>query len=57
MVGDDLAQDVLGPLRCGIAAIWFNWKRAPVPLDLAAPVIERLADLPGLIDAGAPPGV
>jgi putative hydrolase of the HAD superfamily len=57
MVGDDLEQDVLGPLRCGVAAIWFNWKRAPVPLDLAAPVIERLADLPGLIDAGAPPGV
>jgi FMN phosphatase YigB (HAD superfamily) len=27
MIGDSLEQDVLGPMRAGIRAIWFNWKQ------------------------------
>jgi putative hydrolase of the HAD superfamily len=50
MVGDSLEQDVLGPLRCGIAAVWFNWKRAPIPPEPELHVIDRLADLPDLVD-------
>ncbi len=51
MIGDDLAQDVLAPRRAGIAAVWFNWKKAPVPVDADLAVIERLAELPALIAA------
>jgi putative hydrolase of the HAD superfamily len=50
MVGDSLEQDVLGPLRCGIAAVWFNWKRAPIPPEPELHAIERLAELPALVD-------
>jgi hypothetical protein len=50
MIGDDLAQDVWGPRRCGIAAIWFNRRGAQVPPGLDAPVIETLAQLPGVIE-------
>ena len=49
MVGDDLEQDVLAPRRCGIAAIWFNWKQAPGHPGPDVPIIHRLADLPALI--------
>jgi putative hydrolase of the HAD superfamily len=49
MVGDDLIEDVLAPRRSGLAAVWFNWKRAPAPPDLAVSVIERLSDLPAAI--------
>src|SRR5207245_1505284 len=30
VVGDSLEQDVLGPMRCGLRAIWFNRKRQAV---------------------------
>ncbi len=50
MIGDDLVQDVEGPRACGISAIWFNWKRAPGPPGLDVPVIERLADLPAILE-------
>src|SRR5262249_20790038 len=49
MIGDDLAQDVLAPLASGLAAVWFNWKRAPVPPGLDVPIIERLSELPVLL--------
>lgn len=50
MIGDSLEQDVLGPQRAGIAAIWFNWKAQPVPAECKVPVIRGLAELPPLID-------
>lgn len=50
MIGDDLAQDVKGPRACGIAAIWFNWKRAPGLAGPDVPVIERLSELPALLE-------
>jgi len=49
MIGDDLEQDVLAPRRSGIAAVWFNWRRAPGHPGPDVPVIHRLADLPALI--------
>jgi FMN phosphatase YigB (HAD superfamily) len=49
MIGDDLAQDVQAPRRCGLRAIWFNWKRAPGDPGEDVPVIERLAEVPPLI--------
>jgi putative hydrolase of the HAD superfamily len=49
MIGDDLEQDVLAPRRAGIAAVWFNWKRAPHPPDIDVPTIMRLDALPPLI--------
>jgi HAD superfamily hydrolase (TIGR01509 family) len=52
MIGDDVEQDVRAPRDSGIAAIWFNRTRAPVPADLGAPVVERLDQLPALIASG-----
>lgn len=45
MVGDDLAEDVHGPRRSGIDAVWLTREAAP-PGVVA---IERLAELPALI--------
>lgn len=56
MIGDDLAQDVLAPRRCGIDSVWFNWKKAEPegPSDVTA--IANLTDLPALLEgAGARP--
>jgi len=39
MVGDSLEQDVLGPQRFGIPAIWFN------PNGLVAPPVRMIRDL------------
>jgi len=49
VIGDSLEQDVLGPMKCGIQAIWFGWKdrTASVPRDCR--VIHRLSDLPALL--------
>jgi len=49
MVGDDLDNDVLAPRRAGIASVWLNWKRAPTPLGVVVPTIERLDLLPSLL--------
>jgi putative hydrolase of the HAD superfamily len=60
MVGDDLENDVLAPRRAGLTAVWLNWKRAPLPANLALPAldgigappaIERLDQLPPLLAA------
>ncbi len=56
MIGDDLTHDVLAPRRHGIAAVWFNWKKAPVPDAAEFAIIDRLADLPALVDAGGRAG-
>jgi HAD superfamily hydrolase (TIGR01509 family) len=49
MIGDDLENDVLAPQRCGVAAIWFNWKRAPTPPRLTVTMIDRLEELLALL--------
>jgi HAD superfamily hydrolase (TIGR01509 family) len=49
MIGDDLDNDVLAPRRAGLAALWLNWKRAPVPAGVDVPMIERLDQLPALL--------
>jgi FMN phosphatase YigB (HAD superfamily) len=47
MIGDDLENDVLVPRRAGIASVWLNHGRAPVPAGVLA--IERLDELPALL--------
>jgi len=49
MVGDDLAEDVLAPRRCGIRSVWFNWKRVAAPAGLELAVIESLRELLPLV--------
>jgi putative hydrolase of the HAD superfamily len=49
MIGDSLGPDVLAPLRSGIAAVWFNWKREPIPAVVGFPVVHRLPDLLSLL--------
>jgi putative hydrolase of the HAD superfamily len=44
MIGDSREQDVLGPRRAGIAAIWFKWKNDPPPTP-DVPVIRHLREL------------
>ena len=50
MVGDSWANDIVGARRAGIRAIWFNWRRRPIPQrcpDVAE--IRALAELPELL--------
>lgn len=49
MVGDSLEQDVYGPKKAGIRAIWFNWKREPRPSNDDITEILRLDELPSLL--------
>jgi FMN phosphatase YigB (HAD superfamily) len=50
MVGDDLDNDVLAPRRAGIASVWLNWKQAPAPAGVVVTAIERLDQLPPLLE-------
>ena len=53
-VGDSLTADVAGAHAAGLAAIWVNRKRRPVPAGLTAVgVVESLAGLAPLL--AAPP--
>jgi len=49
MVGDSLEQDVIGPHRMGVPAIWFNWKGAAEKAD-GVVVIHSLTELPGMLE-------
>jgi putative hydrolase of the HAD superfamily len=51
MVGDSLANDVLGAKRVGLRAIWSPYPRVSPPpaAPQADAVLERLADLPALV--------
>ena len=54
MVGDTLEQDVIGPGRHGVYAIWFNeGGRQPAS---GYPTIHRLTELPALLTRGSPAG-
>jgi putative hydrolase of the HAD superfamily len=44
MIGDSLEQDVFGPRKAGVRAIWFNWKNEVLPADDVR-VIRHLKEL------------
>jgi putative hydrolase of the HAD superfamily len=46
MVGDSLAQDVLGPARCGLHTVWFH---PDAGHTLPPPGIAQVARLPDLV--------
>ena len=52
MIGDSLEQDVLGPRRAGIRAIWFNWKGEGCPTSVPVQVVRSLREVPAAIEAG-----
>ena len=51
MIGDSLEQDVLGPRRAGIRAIWFNWKGESCPTPVSVQVVRSLREVPAAIEA------
>jgi putative hydrolase of the HAD superfamily len=52
MVGDRLDTDVAGALNAGIPAVWLRHPGAiPIPGITPTHVIDRLAELPGWLDA------
>jgi FMN phosphatase YigB (HAD superfamily) len=51
MIGDSLEQDVLGPMRAGIRAIWFNWKGESCPTPGSVHVVRSLREVPAAIEA------
>jgi len=54
MVGDSFEQDVRGPQKAGIRAVWFNWKGVPRPCDDDdLTVVHRLEELPSLLAKSA----
>ena len=55
MIGDDLEIDVLGAMVCGLNAVWYNPKRAPVPDGIIA--IEDLSELVSLAQQRRAPHV
>jgi len=50
VVGDSLEQDVLGPMRCGIQAVWFNWKTPLAQIPPGCTAIHKLSDLPSALE-------
>ena len=50
MIGDSLEQDVLGPMRVGIRAIWFNWKQETHSGSFSIRSIQSLRELPAAIE-------
>jgi putative hydrolase of the HAD superfamily len=52
MVGDRWDTDVAGALNAGIPAVWLRHAGAiPIPGIAPTHIIDRLAELPGLLDA------
>lgn len=49
MIGDSIEQDVLGPRRAGIRAVWFNWKAQAPSAGIDSPAIRALSELPRLL--------
>jgi len=49
MVGDTLEQDVLGPRKWGVHAIWFNEAGRSTADPQGAPVVTRLRDVIALL--------
>ncbi|HUJ09872.1 MAG TPA: HAD hydrolase-like protein [Verrucomicrobiae bacterium] len=52
MIGDSLEQDVLGPMRAGIRAIWFNWKQESYSGAASFESVRSLRELPAVINTG-----
>ena len=50
MIGDSLEQDVLGPMRVGIRAIWFNWKQETFSGPLSFWSVRSLREVPAAIE-------
>jgi aminoglycoside 6'-N-acetyltransferase I len=50
MIGDSLEQDVLGPMRVGIRAIWFNWKQESFSGPLSFRSVRSLREVPAAIE-------
>lgn len=50
MIGDSLEQDVFGPMRVGIHAIWFNWKQESYSGALSLQSVRSLEELPAAIE-------
>ena len=48
LIGDSLEQDVLGAMRSGLGAIWFNRSGEKAPTGIKS--TNRLQDLPHIID-------
>ena len=56
MVGDRLDTDVAGALKAGIPAVWLRHAGAvPIPGITPTHIIDRLAELPGWVEATYPP--
>lgn len=56
MVGDSLPHDVLGARQVGMRGVWLDRERRrarAVDFDTTIPVIETLADLPGVLTDSA----
>jgi FMN phosphatase YigB (HAD superfamily) len=51
MIGDPVEQDVLGPMRAGIRAIWFNWKQENYSGTASFQTIGSLREVPAVIEA------
>jgi putative hydrolase of the HAD superfamily len=51
MIGDSLEQDVLGPARAGIRAIWFNWKGKNCTAPVSVQSVRSLREVPAAIEA------
>jgi FMN phosphatase YigB (HAD superfamily) len=51
-VGDSLEYDLRGAAAAGIAFVWMNPRGEQLPAGFTPPLatIERLSDLPGLLD-------
>lgn len=49
MIGDSLEQDVLGPQRVGIRAIWLNWKGSDGCGLNGVPIIRSLVEIPSAL--------
>ena len=50
VIGDSLEQDVLGPIRVGIRAIWFNWKQESYSGSFSIRSVQSLRQLPAAIE-------
>jgi FMN phosphatase YigB (HAD superfamily) len=51
MIGDSVEQDVLGPARAGIRAIWLNWKQESFSGRELFQTVRSLREVPAAIEA------
>ena len=52
MIGDSLEQDVIGPMRAGIRAIWLNWKQESYSGTTSFQSVRSLREVPAVIEEG-----